>query len=102
MIIALPTNAEHLAAALVSDCAFREVHVDARLRERALAIDPFVEAGVVLANMGRSPRLSSRLEVHGGDWDRAMARTPEIRRLIDALRTEFDEHVHVDGDAVIV
>lgn len=85
-VIAIPPGHDHLADALVRDLGFIKAHVDDPVRQMALAIDPIVEAGVQLANMGRSPRLSARLETSGGDWVRAAARAPEITRLLDALR----------------
>lgn len=103
-VIALPSGHEHLANALVRDCGFVKVHVDESLRRLALAVDPLVEAGVTLVNMGRSPRLSSRLAEYQGDWGLLQARVPEVTRFLEALRTEIgEEDAHpYDCDTVIV
>jgi hypothetical protein len=70
MIIALPsTDHDHLADALVRDLGFTCTHVDQPLRDLLLALNPYVDSGVTLANMGPSPRLSSKLEQLGGNWE---------------------------------
>ena len=122
MIIALPEkDHSHLADALVRDLGFTRTHVDAPLRELLLALDPFVDSGVTLANMGPSPRLSSKLEQVGGRtdeerWDRllhpprpgsAPDRTAtEVKRLLDVLRDVYLGGVEGDaygqGDVAIV
>jgi hypothetical protein len=101
-VIALPSGHDYLAAALLRDLGFVRVHVDEPIRRLALKIDPFVEAGVVLANMGRSPRLSSRLESNKGDWRAAQQRAPEITRILDVLRENVQPPHELDGDVVIV
>lgn len=113
MIIALPaTGHDHLADALVRDLGFTRTHVDAPLRDLLEALDPFVDSGMTLANMGPSPRLSSKLEQAGG-WERllnpprpgaASDRTAEeVKRLLEVLResASVKRTVYVD-DTVIV
>jgi len=120
VIIALPeTGHNHLADALVRDLGFTRTHVDAPLRELLLALDPFVDSGVTLANMGPSPRLSSKLEQVGGGtdeerWDRLLnpprpgaapdRNAKEVRRLLDVLREQMRtfEPPGIHEDTVIV
>lgn len=118
MIIALPpTDHDHLADALVRDLGFTRAHVDQPLRDLLVALDPFVDSGVSMANRGPTPRLSSKLEQMGGNsdeerWTRllnpsrpgaAVDRTAaEVRRLLDALRERDVEPVYHHGDTVIV
>ena len=120
MIIALPEKDHgHLADALVRDLGFTRTHVDAPLRELLLALDPFVDSGVTLANMGPSPRLSSKLDQAGGGeagWDRllhpsrpgsAPDRTAtEVKRLLDVRRRELGDDYGAradnEGDVVVM
>jgi hypothetical protein len=91
-VIALPSGHDHLADALVRDLGFDKMHVDDPVREAALRIDPIVEGQPQLANVGgRSPRLSARLGVAGGDWDKAIKKCPEIARFLEALRAEMGD-----------
>jgi hypothetical protein len=85
-IIALPSGHEHLANALVRDLGYTKVHVDQPIRDLLLALDPLVDGGVTLANRGASPRLTSKIELAGGDWDKAIQKNPEISRLIKVAR----------------
>lgn len=103
-VIALPPGHDHLAHALVRDLGYVRVHVDAAVRSFLLAQDPLVESGAVMVNMGRSPRLASRVEAHGGDWDKATLRTPEIVRLVEitrALLSDRGSHYYADRTVVV-
>lgn len=120
MIIALPpTDHDHLADALVRDLGFTRTHVDAPIRELLLALDPYVDAGVTLANMGPSPRLSSKLEQVGGrnmeeKWTRLLypprpgsspdRTATEVKRLLGVLREHelVDTTFDVEDDTVII
>jgi hypothetical protein len=101
-IIALPSGHDHLADALVRDLGFTKMHVDQAVRAAALDIDPIVDSGFTLANMGSSPRLTSRLLYHGSDWERLQARIPEVVRVLDKLRNYVPADLsYPEGDSVI-
>jgi hypothetical protein len=103
-VIALPSGHEHLANALVRDLGYTKVHVDQPIRDLLLALDPLVDGGVTLANRGASPRLSSKIELAGGDWDKAIQKNPEISRLIKVARVDpaLDVLVAAKGKTVII
>jgi hypothetical protein len=78
------------------------MHVDQAVRAAALDIDPIVDSGFTLANMGSSPRLTSRLLYHGSDWERLQARIPEVVRVLDKLRNYVPADLsYPEGDSVI-
>jgi hypothetical protein len=103
-VIALPSGHEHLANALVRDLGYTKVHVDQPIRDFLLRLDNLVDGGVTLANRGASPRLSSKIELAGGDWDKAIQKNPEISRLIKVARVDpaLDVLVAAKGKTVII
>jgi hypothetical protein len=100
-VIAIPSGHQHLADALVRELGYRQVHVDQPLRDLAVKLDPIVEPGHALANMGRSPRLARKVE--DGDWDGAIRRCPEIGAFLERLREQVgDERYWAEALADIV
>jgi hypothetical protein len=103
-VIALPSGHEHLANALVRDLGFTKVHIDQPIRDFLLRLDNLVDGGITLANRGASPRLTSKIELAGGDWDKAIQKNPEISRLIKVARVDpaLDVLVAAKGKTVII